>query len=142
MSKVVTVKQALALKYLGFNEPCIGYHLPTVDEAIDWLRRKFHVIVYDATEPFVDPIKKHILYAYRVKYCNVRWGWNQREQIGCSKRSKDSYAAKRTAIWIAIRYIIKTKKNAERRRNNKTWRKGIQSSCSKTRRATVLKLRN
>lgn len=98
--------------------------VPTVDVAIDWIRRKFNVVIFDAAEPFVDPIKKTIMYSYKVKFCNVKWGWNYREFIGQTKWSKDSYAMKRQAIWIAIRYI-KKKKDAERKRKNKARKRGI-----------------
>ena len=146
-SKLVTIKQALALKKLGFNEPCARYAyrfsndtynlqhtqirgigiksfgnalaVPTVDEAIDWMRRKFDIIVCNAADPYVHPIKNYIVYGYRVKFCNVKWGWNQRERVGMSSWCKDHYAAKRVAIWIAIRYINKKKKDAKRRANRK-----------------------
>jgi len=149
MSNLVTTKQALLLKDLGFNVPTAQYafrfsddgeyyiqnhplfnnhnnrliknviSIPTVDEAIDWIRKKFHVIVYDSTEPYVCPTSMKILYAYRVKFCNVRHGWNSREYIGSTKWSADSYAMKRQALWIALRYIVKKKKDAENRRKAK-----------------------
>lgn len=143
-SNLVTIKQALSLRELGFNEPTVRYafrfsddceyriqqhaflynynnkyprmlSIPTVDEVIDWLRRKFHVIIYDATQPFVCPTSMKILYAYRIKFCNTRHGWNSREYLGCSKWSTNSYGMKRQAIWIALRYIVKKKKDAEKK---------------------------
>lgn len=82
--------------------------VPTVDEAIDWLRRKFNVVIYDAVEPYTDPLNnKTIRYSYRVKFCNTTWGWNMRERIGQSKWSPNSYAMKRQAITLAIRWINK-----------------------------------
>lgn len=145
-SNLVTIKQALLLKDLGFNEPTVRYafrfsdyceyriqqhaflynynskyprmlSIPTVDEAIDWLRRQFHVIIYDSTEPYVCPTSMKILYAYRVKFCNVHHGWNSREYLGCSKWSTNSYGMKRQALWIALRYIVKKKKDESRRKN-------------------------
>ena len=134
--KTVTLKQAMILRELGFNEKCsryaykfwqmFGYKLqqqdgnlydnskanilavPTVDEAIDWLRRKFHIMIIDTTEPFVD--RSTILYSYRVKHCNRKHGWNARKYVGVGKWTKDSYAAKRMAIQIALRYIKQLRK--------------------------------
>lgn len=80
--------------------------VPTVDQAIDWLRRKYNIVIYNAIEPFVDPIKKpRILYRYSVKKCNLRDGWNGRKYIGESKLVENIYSAKRQAIMLAIRYI-------------------------------------
>lgn len=148
-SNLVTIKQALLLKELGFNEPTVRYafrfsddceyriqnhaflynynnkyprmiSIPTVDEAIDWIRKKFDVVIYDATQPFVSPTKMKIIYAYRIKFCNVRHGWNSREYIGTTKWSTNSYAMKRQAVLIALRYIVKRKRDAENRRKSKT----------------------
>ena len=145
MSKLVTIKQALILRDLGFKESTTRhayrfdstYYLqpggitikqnvpkhsamlamPTVDQAIDYIRRKYNIIIFDATEPFVDLNKNSIMYSYKVKLCNKKWGWNYRKYIGKSKWSADSYAMKRQALWIAFRYIIK--ENAKRRTNCK-----------------------
>lgn len=159
--KTVTVKQALLLRDLGFKEKCMQYAysfqkdhpyipqkptfgvyrnkkenpsvlaLPTVDEAIDWIRRKYKVIIYDASEPFVNPMSKKIIYAYKVKFCNIKMGWNHREYIGITKWSHDTYVSKREAINIALKYVIK-KKNEKviRRKNHKAWRKRISSNKS------------
>lgn len=120
---------AAALKKLGFHEHCtykmavkinIGgtpefAYFPTVDEAIDWLRRKYNIVIYNAIEPFVDPTAKkpRILYRYSVKKCNLRDGWNGRKYIGESKLVENIYSAKRQAIMLAIRYI-KSQKNDKR----------------------------
>lgn len=146
MSNLVTLKQALLLRDLGFNEVSMQYAyrffkngdfhiqngqtfcknsdsplhilvLPTIDQAIDWIRRKYNIIIYNAMEPFVDPITNKILYRYKVKKCNVKWGWNQREPLGQSRMSPNVYAMKRQALTIAIRYILK--KNADSRRCSK-----------------------
>jgi hypothetical protein len=128
MRKEILVSQTIAeaFKELGFREYCEcvkstktkfgGIHdfarFPTVDQAIDWLRRKFNVIIYNAIEPFVDPTvkKPRILYRYSVKWCNLRDGWNGRKYIGESKLIENPYVAKRQAIMIAIRYIKKKQK--------------------------------
>lgn len=130
--RLVTMKQALALRELGFREPTARYAydfngdirlqknmmyikfwkkaklliaVPTVDEVIDWLRRKHHLMIYNAAAPYVDPTTNKIKYGFRIKRCNIKWGWNQREIFEKSVWSTDCYAAKRTAIWMAIRYL-------------------------------------
>lgn len=134
----VTIKQAEKLKKLGFKEGTTHYSynycnkgfkviehsgqvanwnkfpltvsIPTIDTACDWIRRKFNVIVYDATPPYVDPAgAKCIWYRYETKFCNTLGGWNFREYIGTSKRLKNAYAAKRQALSLALSYIVKSK---------------------------------
>ncbi len=85
---------------------------PNVDHVIDWLRRKYNIVIYNAIEPFVDPTAKkpRILYRYSVKKCNLRDGWNGRKYIGESKLVENIYSAKRQAIMIALRYIKSQKK--------------------------------
>lgn len=136
MKELVTQNQALMLKELGFREyvnDCIfiitgtrswsNYRvnnsdkkvyvaLPTVDEAIDWLRRTFDIVIYDTAAPFVDPTSnKGILYSYKVKACNPKWGWNMRESLGQTKWSPNHYGMKRQAIAIALRWLIKKKRH-------------------------------
>lgn len=153
MSRLITITQASVLRDLGFNlEICTRYayrfdpegkfqiqkewrimrnsdspkHLlavPDVDTVIEWLRTKYHVIVYNAVEPFVNPTSKNISFSYKVKYCDLKWGWNQRIRIGQTPWSNDPNAMKRTAIWLAIRYIQKKEKDAARRRNSKNRRR-------------------
>lgn len=134
----VTVRQAKLLKQLGFVERtnCYMYEyknfshisesgssinwnkeqttvwtsIPTVDEAIDWIRRKFNIVIYNKFAPFVDTYgNKFIWYGYRVKRCNLKQGWNFREYIGESHTRKSVYSAKREAINIALEYITKNK---------------------------------
>lgn len=128
--ELITIKQAEKLKELGFNEKCCasffkrskrtlfyapwdanssvtGYiSIPTVDEAIDWLRRKFNICIY-SIEPFVDPTSANneIVYKYKVKYCNRRDGWNGRVAIGETRLYKNVYSLKREAITMAIKWI-------------------------------------
>lgn len=134
-ANLVTVKQAQELKTLGFHDetsmamsvktgsiyPSLLYDhnrfnswvsIPTVDEVIDWLRRKYDVCIYTSVPPFVDPTgdAHPILYRYTVKYCNRRDGWNGRVRIGETNLSKNVYSLKRQAIWLAIRWI-KANKN-------------------------------
>lgn len=140
---LVTIRQAMRLKALGFNEPC-GVHaifwkeprplimygypsgnkdlkyalaVPTVDEAIDWLRKKHDVIIYDRFEPVVDPVKKgRIMYCHAVKFCDRKHGWNFRETIDYGIVSNNIYASKRYAINEALKYI--EKKYATGRKNS------------------------
>jgi hypothetical protein len=130
---LVTKTQALALKELRFNEPTPYYlweidpnnphydepensnlekwftSVPTVDETIDWLRRKYNIIVYDKIEPFVDPTDqthKTILFRFGVKRCDrTNLGWNGRMYIGETRLARNIYSLKRDAINIALKYI-------------------------------------
>ena len=137
-ANLVTTKQAQELKALGFREkvpmcmsvktgniyPSVAKNhncmrswvsVPTVDEAIDWLRRKYDVHIYTPIAPFVDPTNEEhpVLYRYAIKFCNKRDGWNGRVLIGETNLSKNVYSLKRQAIWLAIRWI---KKNLRRSR--------------------------
>lgn len=109
---LVTIKQAVELRSLGFDDWAshrdLYLSVPTVDEAIDWIRRKFNVVIYNSTEPVVR--NKKIRYGYAVKYCNKHWGWNQRVYISRGEWSFDHYAAKRMAITKALKWIKKSKK--------------------------------
>lgn len=139
-NRLVTAKQAELLRDLGFGEriACaiiktssgnlftdtstanwnkmpLFLSMPTVDEAIDWLRRKYNIIIYNSSAPFVDPrTNKSILYGYGVKVCSFN-GWNFRRKIGETKWSSDSYAAKRQAIYIAIRWIKARQKQKKKK---------------------------
>lgn len=129
---LVTKTQALALKELGFAEPTACYVLvtgksifpwhpdnhnrskeyvsvPTIDETIDWLCRKYNIVIYNKIEPFVDPVDethKTILFKYGVKRCDVNHlGWNGRIDLGMTRLAKNVYSLKREAINIALKYI-------------------------------------
>lgn len=82
--------------------------VPSVDEAIDWLRRKYNIVIANSVLPFVDPTTNKILYQFTVKRCNLQHGWNFREILGKTK-SYNIYAAKRMAITIALKYVKKSK---------------------------------
>ena len=115
---LVTKTQAKALKELRFNEITLYMSgwvpVPTIDEAIDWLRRKYNIIIYNKVEPFVDPIDdthKTILFKYGVKLCDTHHlGWNGRTDLGTTRLAKNVYSLKREAIDIAIKYIKSQKK--------------------------------
>lgn len=115
---LVTINQANTLAKYGYYGyvsyvPNVGY-IATVDDAIDWLRRKYNIVIYNTIEPFVDPVSNKILYRMSVKQCNLRDGWNGRIYIGESKLTSNIYAAKRQAVSIAIRWI-KKKYNEKRK---------------------------
>lgn len=114
---LVTIAQAIALRELGFNE--CSHHVfwyagkkvrrHTADEVIDWLRRKYNIVIYNKIEPFVDPIDdthKTILFKYGIKLCDTKHlGWNGRTDIGTTRLASNVYSLKREAIDIAIKYI-------------------------------------
>ncbi len=115
---LLTINQASALAKYGYYGyvtyvPNVG-HIATVDDAIDWLRRKYNIVIYNTIEPFVDPVSNKILYRMSVKQCNLRDGWNGRIYIGESKLTSNIYTAKRQAVSIAIRWI-KKKYNEKRK---------------------------
>ena len=115
---LVTKTQTKALKELGFNELTLyvsGWMpVPTIDEVIDWLRRKYNIVIYNKIEPFVDPTDdthKKILFKYGVKRCDINHlGWNGRIDLGTTRLSTNVYSLKREAIGIAIKYIKSQKK--------------------------------
>ena len=99
--------------------------VPSIDQAIDWIRRKFDVVVYNSAEPFVKPLTKDIVYAYGVKYCNRRDGWNGRIIIDRGGEwCKDPNTAKRRALTKALNFI-KKEKDAKRRRKSKNRRTNV-----------------
>lgn len=138
----VTKTQAQALKKLGFKEPCLRryiqiwakstetptnkegirvFHInnsstigvPTIDEVIDWLRRKYNIIIYNQIEPFVDPTDtshKSILFKFGVKKCDTNnLGWNGRRDLGTTRLNTNVYSLKREAISIALKYLKHSK---------------------------------
>ena len=101
---LITTTQFDELVKLKFDPVFNGVY---VDDVIDWLRRTHKIVIYDKIEPFVDPKTHTILYRMAVKKCNLRDGWNGRIYIGESRLTNNIYAAKREAIWLAIRWIKK-----------------------------------
>jgi hypothetical protein len=141
--KLVTIKQAELLRELGFGEPtaryaykfpngyrlqsCVNYGIgtknmtnvlsvPTVDEALDWFRRKFNVHVW-TLEPYVSMSDNKIYYTVRIKWCN-KHGWNFRRYVGKSIQSSDVYAAKRMAIRAIITFIKKNLHGNKKKRRH------------------------
>lgn len=110
VAALITTAQFDELVKLKFDSVFNGVY---VDDVIDWLRRKHKIVIYDKIEPFVDPKTHVILYRMAVKKCNLRDGWNGRIYIGESRLTKNIYAAKREAIWLAIRWIKMQNKSAK-----------------------------
>lgn len=110
VAALITPAQFDELIKLKFDSVFNGVY---VDDVIDWLRRKHKIVIYDKIEPFVDPKTHVILYRMGVKKCNLRDGWNGRIYIGESRLTKNIYAAKREAIWLAIRWIKMQNKSAK-----------------------------
>lgn len=134
---LVTPHQADILANLGFHEEVCAYRMklfekthiyinnypadwnkryrstfqsmPTVDETIDWLRKKHNVIIYNRVPPYVCPFKGRIIYIYDVKKCYPKHGWNSRIQIASLATSYNIYAAKRMAITKALKWILSHK---------------------------------
>lgn len=107
--KYVSNHQDCVLKELGYNDYQFGgVRLnASVDEVIDWIRRKYNVVIYNSADPFVSPNSNKILYSYEVKACSTYWGWNMREIIGKTGWSSNHYGMKRQAITMALRWIKK-----------------------------------
>lgn len=138
MEQTITETQAKELEKIG----CVFFTLIPfkiyvsleVDSVIDWLRRKYNIVIFNSMEPFVDPKSGKILYRYSAKYCNLRDGWNGRKYIGTSTLTSNIYSAKRQAIWLAIRWIKKQrngKKTLQTRSTRNGKRKGISTNKTK-----------
>ena len=82
---------------------------PGVDDVIDALRRKYNIVIYNTSEPFVGSISKKIEYGFSVKKCNPVFGWNARTYLGQTEWHTNIYQAKREAINIAINWILSQK---------------------------------
>lgn len=99
---VVNTSQLEELESFGFDYYMI---YPSVDQIIDFLRKKYNIVIYNKIEPFVDPKTHNIVFRFAVKWCNMRDGWNGRQYIGETELTSDIYYAKRQAIDIAIKYL-------------------------------------
>lgn len=120
----VTLHQYQLLKSIGCNIKGGGeiiklhnndgsiswFFLCTVDEVIDWLRKKHNVVIYDAIEPVISTGSNKIHYRLKVKWCNKNFGYNGRQYIGSTRFATNLYSLKREAITLAIRWLIKNKK--------------------------------
>lgn len=80
-----------------------------VDTAIDYIRRKYNVHIYNSAPPFVTPVTKKVVYAFSVKVCNTQLGWNGRKSLGCTQWYPNVYQAKRAALKIALDWILSQK---------------------------------
>lgn len=80
-----------------------------VNTAIEWLRVKHNIVIYDYMAPFVCPVSKKIMFCYAVKKCSLRDGWNGRIFIGKSEYLDDPLECKYQAINLAIDFINKNK---------------------------------
>lgn len=116
----ITQKQLRDLQKLGFTYKSgrsvdffdLPYHIcPNIDDAIDFLRKKYSIMIYNSAAPYVDPCNTptRVKYGFRFKFCNLNHGWNFREYIGEPQWSYNIYAAKRMCLTIAIKYAFKIK---------------------------------
>lgn len=77
-----------------------------VDDAIDRIRKKYNVVIYHKSTPFVDASGK-IIYNFAAKSCNPKMGWNGRTYIDTpSTWDSNIYEAKRRAIRAAAQWIL------------------------------------
>jgi len=79
--------------------------IPTLDEAIEWLRCKYDIIVFHKAEPFIITQEKGIQYSFGVKKCSKPFGWNARRYLGFTEWTNDINKAKREAIQYAIEHL-------------------------------------
>lgn len=94
------------------------YFIPTVDEAIDWLRTKHNIIIYDAVEPVISTGTDKIHYRLKVKWCNKHIGYNGRVYIGSTRYAPNLYSLKREAITLAIRWLKNKKQQNKKNGHN------------------------
>lgn len=104
--------RALEKKFEAATNGCCTYF---VDTAIDHIRRKYNVHIYNNAPPFVAPITKKVVYAFSVKVCNTKLGWNGRKSLGCTKWYSNVYQAKRAALKIALDWILSQKSQKSKR---------------------------
>jgi hypothetical protein len=90
-------------------EAITGCYTYFIDVAIDYLRRKYNVHIYNTAPPFVAPATKKVVYAFSVKVCNTQLGWNGRKTLGSTKWYENVYQAKREALKIALNWILSQK---------------------------------
>lgn len=104
----------------------IGIHcwnFTGVDYIIDCIRKKYNVVIYHKSTPFVDSSGK-IIYNFAAKCCNPKMGWNGRTYIDTpSKWDSNIYEAKRRAIRAAAQWILThkcQKVSIKQRKNGKS----------------------
>lgn len=98
-----------------FEAATNGYYTCYVDAAIDYIRRRYNVHIYNSAPPFVAPATKKVVYAFSVKVCNNQLGWNGRKSLGCTKWYENVYQAKRAALKIALDWILSQKSQKSKR---------------------------
>lgn len=86
-----------------------------VDTAIDHIRRKYNMHIYNIAPPFVTPVTKKVVYAFSVKVCNIQLGWNGRKTLGSTQWYENIYQAKRAALKIALDWILSQKSQKSKR---------------------------
>lgn len=94
------------------------YFIPTVDEAIDWLRTKHNIIIYDAVEPVISTGTDKVHYRLKVKWCNKHVGYNGRVYIGSTRYAPNLYSLKREAVTLAIRWLKNKKQQNKKNGRN------------------------
>ena len=109
MKRYAFSKGTLGRKKKKKFEAATGYCAYFVDTAIDNIRRKYNVHIYNSAPPFVTPVTKKVVYAFLVKVCNTQLGWNGRKTLGSTKWYENVYQAKREALKIALDGILSQK---------------------------------
>ena len=104
--------RALEKKFEAATNGCCTYF---IDVAIDYIRRKYNVHIYNSAPPFVTPVTKKVVYAFSVKVCNNRLGWNGRKSLGSTQWYNNIYQAKRAALKIALDWILSQKSQKSKR---------------------------
>lgn len=84
----------------------IGIFYSDIDNAIDALRIKYNVVIYNSAAPFVCE-NGRIVYNFSVRKCNPQFGRYGGQPINASKIwNANIYEAKRRAIRAAARWIL------------------------------------
>lgn len=98
-----------------FIDATNGRYAYYIDVAIDYIRQKYNVHIYNSAPPFVTPVTKKVVYAFSVKACNTKLGWNGRKTLGSTKWYENVYRAKREALKIALDWILSQKSQKSKR---------------------------
>lgn len=116
MTRYVLKKGALGpILEKKFIDATDGRYAYYIDVAIDYIRQKYNVHIYNTAPPFVAPATKKVVYAFSVKVCNTKLGWNGRKSLGCTKWHENVYQAKRAALKIALDWILSQKSQKSKR---------------------------
>ena len=80
-----------------------------VDQAIDLIRQKYNIVVYNSAAPHVSSTNKEnkIVFGYTVKKCypGTPQGWNKRVYIYTTNWYDDPWKAKIEAIKAIVEYV-------------------------------------